>query len=302
MPGLTPEQLHRFHEEGYLFVEGFLEPAKLEAVKGEIEAFIDRAARDLAREGEIEELHEGEGLETRLAKLVEQSAGASRILFSPDFGGPEYFSLLRHRRVLDAAESIFGPEVFCHPAHRVRAKLPRHVAKGGLRTVPWHQDSGYFAPECDDHLIVTVWIALTESTEENGCLEVVPGVHDRGLLRHQNPRGATWVEIPELMHGGVESVLLPARPGDAILLTNLTPHRSGPNRTKKVRWNVDCRFHHPETPTGAPSRRGFLTRSRERPEEVVTSFDELDRIRHIQKPRPKRWHRWEVVEPEMPAG
>ena len=85
--------------------------------------------------------------------------------------------LVRHPRVLDAVESILGPNLlvwrsvfFVKPA-------------GDPRYIAWHQDSAYWGLSSDDE--VTAWIALTESTVQNGCLRVVPGSHLRPAVPHE---------------------------------------------------------------------------------------------------------------------
>jgi ectoine hydroxylase-related dioxygenase (phytanoyl-CoA dioxygenase family) len=48
--------------------------------------------------------------------------------------------------------------------------------------VSWHQDATYFALDPICH--VTAWVALTDAPVESGCMEVVPGSHKLGQLRH----------------------------------------------------------------------------------------------------------------------
>ena len=39
-------------------------------------------------------------------------------------------------------------------------------------------------PEADESTILTVWIPITEATEENGCLKVVPESNKHDLQTH----------------------------------------------------------------------------------------------------------------------
>ena len=50
--------------------------------------------------------------------------------------------------------------------------------------VSWHQDATYMGLEPDN--FVTAWLALTPSTEESGCVAVVPGTHRRGRQDHED--------------------------------------------------------------------------------------------------------------------
>ena len=84
--------------------------------------------------------------------------------------------LVRHPRVLDAVESILGPDLLIwRSVFFVKlARDPHYIA--------WHQDSAYWGLSTDDE--VTAWIALTESTAANGCLQVVPGSHRQPAVPH----------------------------------------------------------------------------------------------------------------------
>ena len=99
---------------------------------------------------------------------------------------------------------------------------------------PWHQDNGYKFVRPQQY--VTFWIALTDATPENGCPWVVPGAHLRGTLRHElGPLGFVCCEgTPE------GAVCVPARAGSMVVFSSLTPHATGPNRSRDVRkaWIV----------------------------------------------------------------
>src|SRR5438093_4507965 len=53
----------------------------------------------------------------------------------------------------------------------------------------WHQDATYFGLE--PPLQVTAWVALTDASIEAGCMEVIPGSHKLGQLRHAEHSEAT---------------------------------------------------------------------------------------------------------------
>lgn len=101
---------------------------------------------------------------------------------------------------------------------------------GSGRTVfPWHQDCGYVdvAP-----LPLTVWVALDDVDEANGCVWIQPGSHRDGLLTHVRPSADNWhLQVP------VEGDGVPARlkAGEAVAFTGYTLHRSLPNRTDRDR-------------------------------------------------------------------
>ncbi len=122
------------------------------------------------------------------AELTEAQAGLSTLLRRHgEPPGPErrhnphlYLvwaaDLVRRPALLDAVESILGQDIllwrstlFVKPAHH-----PSYVA--------WHQDSVYWDLQGDE--VATAWIALTDSTLENGCVQVVEGSHREPALPH----------------------------------------------------------------------------------------------------------------------
>ena len=58
------------------------------------------------------------------------------------------------------------------------------------RRVPWHQDNGYTYVEPQEYL--TVWLALTDATLDNGCPEVAAGCHRLGTLAHHYVDPLGW--------------------------------------------------------------------------------------------------------------
>jgi ectoine hydroxylase-related dioxygenase (phytanoyl-CoA dioxygenase family) len=90
---------------------------------------------------------------------------------------PWAFELAVHPTVLDAVESLLGPDLLVHGSS-VFYKAP-----DGRDFVAWHQD-GYFLG-LNPPKYATAWIALTESVAANGCLRVIPGSHTSRLAHEE---------------------------------------------------------------------------------------------------------------------
>ena len=54
---------------------------------------------------------------------------------------------------------------------------------------PWHQDSSIFPFE-PSRPVVAAWIALTDATESNSCLRVVPSSHKADVAPHGRDQSA----------------------------------------------------------------------------------------------------------------
>ncbi len=117
------------------------------------------------------------------------------------------------------------------------------------RRFPWHQDNGYAYVEPQQYL--TVWLALTDATVDNGCPWVVPGLHRAGTLRHTyvDPLGWECLSDPE------GAVAAPVPAGGAVVFSSLTPHLTGPNTTDGVRKAYILQY----APDGAEVLRGDPT-------------------------------------------
>src|SRR5262245_53705025 len=121
---LSDEQVRAFREEGVLIAEGVLTEEDLAPVIAEYEAWIDSRACALAAEGKITELHQDAPFERRSALLYAQSPEILDGLDIMHARGPAMFAFLRNERLLDAVETLIGPEITCNPIQHIRAKPP----------------------------------------------------------------------------------------------------------------------------------------------------------------------------------
>ena len=146
--------------------------------------------------------------------------------------------LVRHPAILDTVETLIGPDILVF--HTTTWFKDGHSAK----TVPWHQDATYFGLAPFEH--VTAWVALTPSTEEMGCVQVLPGSQQGGQLGHRDrsdpnimlARGQTVAaDIDD-----ANAVSLIMKPGEVSLHHTLALHRSGPNRSDEPRIGIGISY------------------------------------------------------------
>lgn len=272
---LTSTQVEQFETNGYLVVEGGLTDADLNPVITEYEAYIDRRASELKAEGKITDLHEGAPFDERLALICRECNEIYPELDIMHFRGRSCFEFLGNENLLDIVEGIVGPEITCNPIQHVRPKLPTGLSPSGSdpHVVPWHQDAGVTWEEADPFQILTVWLPLSDSTEENGCLQIIPKTHNTGLWDHVTRQGEGTVIVDEALPGS-EPVSLPMQRGSLLLMHKEIPHRSLANVSETIRWSMDLRYQKTGTPTGRPFHPDFPVRSRKQPESVLTDYEE----------------------------
>lgn len=146
--------------------------------------------------------------------------------------------LIRHPGILDAVESVIGPNILCWGSSFFikNAHDPSYVS--------WHQDSTYWGLEPPD--IVTAWVALSDSVEENGAMRVVPGTHQMEQVSHRD----TFAKDNLLSRGQEIAVEVdPARaaalelqPGEMSLHHVRLIHGSEPNPSGRRRIGFAIRY------------------------------------------------------------
>lgn len=151
---------------------------------------------------------------------------------------PWLADLVRHPRILDAVESLLGPDLLVWSSVFF-IKEPRDPAY-----VSWHQDSTYW--ELSEPEVVTAWVALSPSHHENGCLRVVPGTQVLDQVEHVDMQDEN-----NLLTRGQEiavkvdetaAVELPLQPGEMSLHHIRLFHNSQPNQSDERRIGFAIRY------------------------------------------------------------
>lgn len=223
---VTEEQARSFDENGFFVLDNLVSPEQLDAARVEIDHF-----------------------EAELTEALRQNDQGGRSIADADaitFTGhlvtrsPLLRDLARSQMIADLCADLLGPDVRMYWDQAVYKKPEKP------RRFPWHQDNGYtfIAPQ----QYLTVWLALTDATEENGCPQVVPGLHRRGTLAHHYVEPLGW----EIFDDPPQVVAAPVKAGGAVVFSSLTPHLTGPNVTDAVRKAYILQY----APEGVEVQRG----------------------------------------------
>ena len=146
--------------------------------------------------------------------------------------------LIRHPAILDAVESVIGPDILCWSS----SFFIKEARDPGF--VSWHQDSTYWGLDPAD--IVTAWVALSESTAENGAMRVIPDTQTMEQIAHRDTFAAD-----NLLTRGQEiavdvdeskAVMLQLQPGEMSVHHVRLIHGSDPNPSAKRRIGFAIRY------------------------------------------------------------
>jgi len=283
---LDSDDLAQFEREGYVVARGLLDWDKdFQPVVEEYEEVLDRLIETWRVEGRLTETHADLPFGERLTRTVAEARAPYGLNFdislaqaevseaTPMHYGPAVFNLLRSPRLLDVVEQFVGPEIYSNPVQHTRIKLPEaelpEEALDGLSgPVALHQDQGVVTDEADETDMLTVWFPLTEAKLDNGCLAVVPGSCHGGLALHchsRDPETINQVCIPKSLATD-DQVPVEMQAGDVLFMHRRTQHAGLRNRSDRIRWSFDLRYHPIGQPTGRPWFPGFVARSRTHPE------------------------------------
>ena len=149
MTKLTTQELNHYKNKGYISPVDALTSIQAKEIRDEIEKIEKNWPKAL------------EGINRNYVHLI----------------SPVFNKVCLNKNILDAVESIIGKNILiCGTTLFI--KNPKE--KG---FVSFHQDAKYIGLE--PHNWVTVWVAITDANENNGCMRMLSGSHKENLRHHE---------------------------------------------------------------------------------------------------------------------
>ena len=121
--------------------------------------------------------------------------------------------------------------------------------------------------EGDKTNMITVWLAISDATVQNGCLQVIPG---KPTMYPHCPKKQTAIADGFLDES--TAIPLPVKSGGAVIFHPLTPHSSLVNKSDRFRWSFDIRYNVTGQPTGRSHFPEFVAKSKSNPNSVLTDW------------------------------
>jgi non-haem Fe2+, alpha-ketoglutarate-dependent halogenase len=151
---------------------------------------------------------------------------------------PWALRLATDSRILDKVEGLLGPDLLLYTG-------TFFIKEANTATwADWHQDSTYHGYDPIEE--VNAWIALTDATEEAGCMEMLSSDGALRLMRHEahvveNSVNRAAQRIIEPLDAD-RAVPTPLKAGEISFHHGLCPHRSGPNRANHRRIGLGFNY------------------------------------------------------------
>jgi phytanoyl-CoA hydroxylase len=211
---VTPELISSFHANGFALLADALSPDEVASVNAE--------ALRLCR-GDLGEISAEPTGDDQPAEDDSDESVLRRYLciHYPHKVSDVALRALKSPRIVDALVGVIGPNV-----KAMQSML--FIKSEGKPGQAWHQDE-YFIPTRDRSL-TAVWIALDDATIENGCLWVLPGSHQRGVMyparEQDDPRFDCTTEAYDFPYRDDQSVPVEVPAGTAVIFNGYLLHRS----------------------------------------------------------------------------
>ena len=210
---ITAAQKEQFAAEGYFILESAIPQHHIDLLRGECQAFIDKADAQMDAEG-TDHL----GLNHRNSRYFVSNCFRDQ---------PRLREFLFSDLMAEICQAALGDDVYLF--------WEQYVVKGAEagKEFSWHQDSGYVGyPEHKRYL--TCWCALDDMSEQNGTVHLLP--FSRAGIR-------TWVHHIRDEESGDKigyfgsdpGVPVVAPAGSIAIFTSYNFHSSGTNTTDKMR-------------------------------------------------------------------
>lgn len=205
---LSSQELEKYRKDGYVIPDFELQESTIDAIRDN---------------------------HSRLVNKFPQFLDYCPALFLYDIS---FLDFARNNEILDMVEQILGPDIAIW-----NSSFFAKPAKIGSKT-PWHQDGEYWPIR--PLATCSVWIAVDEANEENGCLKFIPGSHwKRELASHHVNKAdglALPLELDEETFDEETAVNIELKPGQISLHDVYLMHASEPNQSDRPRRGMTLRF------------------------------------------------------------
>jgi phytanoyl-CoA hydroxylase len=204
--------LARFTSDGYVALPEFISGEQIQELVLQIDQFIETVVPNLPPE---QVFYEDKTIPATLKQIQHM-----------EDHGLRFHELLDRGKIRGIAELLLrGPVV---PKNMQYFSKPAGTGK----PTPPHQDGFYFM--LDPCEAVTLWLALDEVDQENGCVHYVRGSHRFGLRDHRRTQTLGFsqgiADFPS-QNDSENTIAVPAKPGDLLAHDAMTIHFAGSNHS-----------------------------------------------------------------------
>jgi ectoine hydroxylase-related dioxygenase (phytanoyl-CoA dioxygenase family) len=216
---LSKSDIECYRRDGFIVVPDVLSADEVGRLRRVTDEFVEGARRITANNDiyDLEDTHSA--AEPRVRRIK-----------APHLHHPEYARLVRHPRIVEVLQDLWGPDIRFDTA-----KLNMKSAGFGA-PVEWHQDWAFYPHTNDD--LAAVGVMMDDCEMENGPLLVIPGSHKGPVYDHHGPDGHFVGAMDPTACGDIDfskAVPLTGKAGSITVHHVRAVHGSAPNLSAKDR-------------------------------------------------------------------
>jgi phytanoyl-CoA hydroxylase len=219
---LTERQIEQYRTQGFIVIDGFLDPNELEHWRQVTE---EAVRQRLANAGSLNNQADPEAFYaqvfTQCLRLADIHAGMAELMFDERLGG-----------LAGTLAGVDGIRIW-HDQALIKPPYGNHTA--------FHMDNPFWS-FYSKHAI-SVWVALDEATLQNGCLWYLPGTHLEATFEAVGigeNLGDIFKAYPQWRKISAIPAACPA--GSAVFHNGLVAHGAGANMTAFARRAMTCAY------------------------------------------------------------
>lgn len=217
---LTNDQSKAYHEQGYLGPFRLCSEQQISDHKATIDALFSEPAYSAAP----------------TTATISQLPSTKKRGFGRHHDNAFLYQLITRPQILDRVASILGDDLLLW-------RSMFFIKDVGEKRIPWHQDLDEWPIE--PFLALSVWIAIDETTVENGCVEIIPGSHRQAIHMVKSPddvlEGFPHMADPACFDA-TKSIKMTLKPGEFFIFNERLLHQSASNQSASKRTGLAVRF------------------------------------------------------------
>jgi phytanoyl-CoA hydroxylase len=211
-----------YDRDGFVRIRGLLSADELTEVRKNLERYKAEVAPTLAANRVLYDVIDGQKY---LKQLVDMQDADSF-----------FNNWLRSNRNAELAATLLG-----EPGIPQTLEYFEKAPHRGTPTPP-HQDGYYFCLKPDSAL--TMWVAMDDCDEENGCLSYVRGSQHHGIIDHESSNVTGFSQgLAQDVRNRRDAMPMHVKSGDCLIHHCATIHFAGPNRSDRWRRSFGMVFY-----------------------------------------------------------
>lgn len=151
------------------------------------------------------------------------------------------YDLLLNEKVVSIVGDLLGENIIGWGSHFF-CKLP-----GDVKRISWHQDASYWPFSHTN--TVSCWLAIDDTTIENGCMKFIPGSHRFGLIDYEMSKNEEKNVLNQTVHKAEnygDPLTIELNAGQISIHSDLLLHSSNPNISEYRRCGLSLRYCTPD--------------------------------------------------------